>query len=287
MQISIIVPFYNGNQYLNRLFKSIEAVVLETKSVVSFEVLIVNDSPDVDVILPKTTLDIRIIFNYQNMGIQGSRVNGLKHATGDWILFLDQDDELRPEGFLNQIEMTKIGDVVVGNGIYNLGNVSKKIFPNLKSMKYLIQEDRFLAIRNLIPSPGECLIKRDKIPRTWSENILKINGADDWFLWLLLFKEESKFVSNSKNVYIHNDANGENLSADLEKMCDSAKEMADILEQKKILTPKELKKLMNAIEFKYYQDTKQLSLFKIMRYISTIVANVKYKVLLIIYAKIL
>lgn len=280
ISISVIIPFYKGNKYLKRLIFSIENVAKKLSEKALFEIILVNDSPENDIECPETLLKIEIIENEKNLGIQGARVVGLNHAKGEWILFLDQDDELVTDGFENQIELTRTSDVVVGNGIYNLGKVNKKIFDNQKNMEYLISEEKFIQIRNLIPSPGECLIRKDKIPRIWTENRLKINGADDWFLWLLLFKKKCKFSCNSKAVYIHNDSNGENLSANLIKMKESAIEAMNILYSNCIINEREFEQLNNAIMFKYYQDTNQLSIWKILRYIKPFIDNVKYRLTL-------
>lgn len=280
MKISVIVPFYKGNQYLNRLFASIESVYKATKEKVDYEILIVNDSPDVPVLLPETELNVTLIQNEQNLGIQGTRINGLSHASGDWILFLDQDDELVVDGFKKQLKLTKNADVVVGNGIYRLGRFNKQVFSNLTAMKYLIQERRFIEIRNLIPSPGECLIRREKISDLWKQNQMHHNGADDWLLWLLLFKEKAVFVCNEQIVYIHNDTEGENLSADYDKMRISSMEMVKILKKYNVLNPYELQKLSMAIDFKYYQDTKQLTLGRLIRYAGAIKDNVRYRLTL-------
>lgn len=275
MKISVIVPFYKGNNYLSRLFESIEKTAQHTNAI--FEVIIVNDSPWECVILPDSNLNTSVVANTVNIGIHGSRINGIKHATGEWILMLDQDDELVPDGFIKQIELTRDSDVVVGNGLYILGNIKKNIYQNLKTMKYLIQKERFIEIRNLIPSPGECLIKKSVIPNEWMNVKLENNGSDDWMLWLSLFTSNAKFACNELNVYIHNDAHGNNLSANLDKMRKSSLEMVNILKKENVLTEKEITKLKDSINFKYYQDTKKLSFFKVIKYRSTIVDNIIYK----------
>ena len=289
IKISIIIPFYKGNQYLERLFNSIIKVSELTSEIAIYEIIIVNESPGIKIILPRTcsSIIVREITNPVNLGIHKSRVNGLKNASGEWILFLDQDDELIDNGFRKQIELTDKADVVVGNGIYMLGNLNKKIYNNLKTMDYLIQEKMFIKIRNLIPSPGECLIKKDIIPDLWKKCRLKNNGADDWFLWLLLFKRSARFVCNDDFVYIHNDASGENLSANLEKMKKSSKEMLGILKKRNVLNGYEIKTLSHAIEFKYNQDTGQLSLKKLIKYIDALFANIFYRIKLIIYNSII
>ena len=281
VDISIIIPFYYGNQYMERLLSSIQKCNKKNENKIEIEIVIVNDSPEETVYIPEKfrNLNIKIIYNEHNMGIQKTRIKGVKNAKNTWIIFLDQDDELLSEGFSQQIELTEKAEVIVGNGFYQFGEENRKIFTNYKEMKYLIRLNNFIKIRNLIPSPGECIIKKSIIPEQWLELPLKKNGADDWLLWILLFKEGARFVCNSEMVYVHNDTNGANLSADLKKMKESAIEMYNILVKKNILTVKEQKNLRNAIWFKYLQDTKKLTKIDIIRYWMTILENIKYKVI--------
>ena len=275
MKISIIIPFYKGNEYLERLFTSINNVSTSTNE--TFEVIIVNDNPGEKVLIPQNKLNVLLIENENNLGIQGTRINGIKNSTGDWILMLDQDDELVEEGFKKQIELTKNANVVVGNGTYILGDVNKTIYKNLKSMNYLIKRERFIEIRNLIPSPGECLIRKECIPSIWMDNRLINNGADDWMLWLLLFGNGARFSCNELPVYIHNDTSGKNLSANLAKMRESSLEMAKIVYSEGGLTTPEFNTLICAINFKYLQDNKQLSISKIWRLRTSLISNIKYR----------
>lgn len=281
MKISVIVPFYNGNKYLNNLVRSIERVAINSSG--SFEIIIVNDSPWIDVELPDTQIETRVLINEENIGIQGTRINGIRNATGEWILMLDQDDELVAEGFKKQIELTKHADVVVGNGKYLLGNVNKKIYDNFKCMCYLIQRERFIKIRNLIPSPGECLIRKEILPQVWMNNRLIKNGSDDWMLWLLLFSCNARFACNDLLVYIHNDAGGTNLSANLDKMRESSLEMVEILRENNVLEENELSRLEHSIHFKYYQDTKQLSVGRAIEFADALISNVIYRLKLDMY----
>jgi hypothetical protein len=123
-------------------------------------------------------------------------------------------------------------------------------------MDYLIQKNRFLKIRNLIPSPGCCLIRRESIPVEWCNTCLAVNGADDWFLWLLMFEDGKEFRVNDGNVYQHNSTEQGNLSFDLDKMHQSCKEMYNYLTLMNKLSEKDRKELYYAIEFKYFQDTR-------------------------------
>lgn len=281
--ISIIVAFYNGNSFLKRLLTSIDNVekYCSDNNKAQLEILIINDSPNIKVKIPKefgNKNNIKVISNKKNVGIHQTRVNGLKHASGDWLIFLDQDDELLVDGFSKQLELTAEADVIVGNGFYQLNGKNIKIYDNLLEMDYLIQKEKLLRIRNLIPSPGECLIRKKAISKYWQKNFLKANGADDWYLWLLMFWENKKFASNSEVVYIHNDVEGQNLSRDLDKMYVSSCEMHDLLKKSQVFTEKEMNQLQRAIDFKYYQDSKKLSFYKILKYSNVILDNVVYKI---------
>ena len=277
--ISVIVPFYKGNQYLPRLFASIEATMpICREEDTQIEVILVNDSPEVGIELPGgLQVNVQVIANGQNMGIHGTRLHGLEYASGDWILFLDQDDEILLPGFRKQLQLRSSADVVVGNGLYEYGTERLPIYQSEAAMKYLIRREQFLRIRNLIPSPGCCLIRKDVIPACWKEKPMTCNGSDDWLLWLLLFQQQRRFVCNYGHVYIHNDAGGNNLSFDLEKMHRSNLELWQILRSSGQFSQNELKWLDHSIHFKFYQDTKQLDLGKLFKYAPTILCNVRYK----------
>ena len=54
--ISVIVPFYKGNQYMNQLFSCIERNVntLRNSEIdAKVSLCIVNDSPDIEVVIPE------------------------------------------------------------------------------------------------------------------------------------------------------------------------------------------------------------------------------------------
>lgn len=280
IKISVITPFYYGNKYINRLLGSIKQCAERNKDMAYFEVLIVNDSPKEQVCISNEfeDMNIRIICNEQNMGIQRTRINGLKQANGEWILFLDQDDELIYDGFTRQILLTENNDVVIGNGLYQVGTINKKIFHTYREMCYLMHLPKFIMIRNMIPSPGECLIRKEIIPNKWINSPLRKNGADDWFLWILLFKSGVRIRCNYELVYIHNDTNGNNLSSDLEKMKDSANEMYVFFTKNNCLTEKEMKNLDSAISFKYLKSIGKLRVEDLWKYRRIIIANVGYKI---------
>jgi len=91
--ISVIIPLYNK-----------EAIILQSlRSVLNqdyedFEVLVVNDgSTDCSVEIVRQIEDPRVrLIEQSNAGPSAARNRGIRESNGDWLCFLDADDELEP-----------------------------------------------------------------------------------------------------------------------------------------------------------------------------------------------
>lgn len=89
-KVSIIIPAYNCESYIT---KCIDSLVAQTYP--SIEILVVNDgSKDGTRSVLKRYQEKIIIIDQENGGVASARNAGLKHATGDFILFVDSDDYL-------------------------------------------------------------------------------------------------------------------------------------------------------------------------------------------------
>ncbi len=278
--ISVITPFYKGNRYINELVSNVNAVAeaVKSKTGAAMELIVVNDSPDVPVeITVASQIPVTVLENPKNLGIHGSRVNGIRQAKGQWIQMLDQDDLLIPEGYAETVALCQGADAVVGNCFYYHGADKTLLYANRAVMDYLITENRFLTIRNLIASPGHCLIRKSALPAYWLENPMAVNGADDYYLWMLLFQAGAVFANNPAPVYIHRNSQEGNLSFDLDKMHRSCMEMCDLLEKNPEYPDKKLEKLKRSVYFKYLHDTHKLTILGYLRYLDKVVQNGIYK----------
>lgn len=90
-KVSIITPVYNTKKYLKG---TIESVLNQTYENIEF--IIINDgSTDGSDKVIESFKDKRIKYiNQKNMGIGKARNNGLKIMTGDYVCFLDSDDQM-------------------------------------------------------------------------------------------------------------------------------------------------------------------------------------------------
>lgn len=117
MRFSIIIPVYNCEQYISA---SIESVLSQSED--SREIIIINDgstdrTKKICSDYSKKYPFIKLI-NKENSGVSDARNIGLENATGDYILFLDADDELADgalETFERVIENENNPDIILAN----------------------------------------------------------------------------------------------------------------------------------------------------------------------------
>lgn len=87
-KFSIIIPVYNVEEYLEQCLESVKKQTYH-----DYEVIIVNDGTKDKSMEIAKKYPYKII-NQKNQGLSVARNTGVKHATGDYILFLDSDDYL-------------------------------------------------------------------------------------------------------------------------------------------------------------------------------------------------
>lgn len=89
--ISVVIPLYNKEPIIK---KTLNSVLSQDYS--DFEVVVVDDgSTDNSVAIVESIAGPRIrLIKQENGGPSKARNTGVKNAKGDWIVFLDADDEL-------------------------------------------------------------------------------------------------------------------------------------------------------------------------------------------------
>ncbi len=200
--ISIIVPIYNVENYLE---DCLESIINQTYS--NLEIILVDDgSKDncgkiCDIYAEK---DKRIkVIHKENGGLSDARNYGIEAATGEYIMFVDSDDlmELTAcEKLCNEIE-SKDADMVIGNYIYvnNDGTPwSSEVFPKskYKNFKLSIKDygDSFYVMNSAVWNK---IYKLDFINKNNMRFVVGIPGEDAPFTTLYFIK--------SKNVYYIDD----------------------------------------------------------------------------------
>ena len=238
VDISVIVPFYKGNIYMERIFSCVRKNAENAKDL-SVELLLVNDSPDTEIVYDESWAEgftLQIVKNPVNVGIQRSRINGLEHASGTFVVMLDQDDLLTDNALASQYRFCGEADVVVANAINENRDRVKPVYQSLAHQRQAAFPRFYYTVGCLIVSPGQCLIRKEAIPAVWKEKCIDCNGSDDYYLWLLM-QGECRWTINPEVLYTHVDT-GENLSIDIDRMIRSSLEVVELLKQDNKITPR-------------------------------------------------
>lgn len=93
IKISIIVPIYNVEKYLNKCFESLISQTLKDIEIIAINDGSTDSSYEIAKEYAKKHKNI-LLFNNENHGLSYTRNYGLKKAKGKYIMFVDSDDFL-------------------------------------------------------------------------------------------------------------------------------------------------------------------------------------------------
>lgn len=119
IKVSVIVPIYNAEKYLEQCLDSIVNQTLK-----DIEIILIDDgSTDRSADICKKYLsDSRVTYHHkENEGLAAARADGIARANGEYIGFVDSDDWIKPEMYEKMYEAAKSNDsdVVFCNCIQN------------------------------------------------------------------------------------------------------------------------------------------------------------------------
>ncbi|MBM3205132.1 glycosyltransferase family 2 protein [Candidatus Uhrbacteria bacterium] len=167
--ISVIIPVFNHATVLE---KCLASLVRQTYR--DFEVIIVDDGSEVPITVPDTKFPfpLRLVQFEENRGAPAARNEGFKHATGEFVIFLDADIVLQTtclEEMVGTLQAHPEAAYVYASFYFGW-----KLFPcfafdaeRLKRMNYIHTSS---------------LIRRDAFPG-FDESLKRFQ---DWDLWLTM-----------------------------------------------------------------------------------------------------
>lgn len=125
MKISVIIPVYNVEKYLERC---LESVLNQTHS--NLEIILVNDGSrdsSLQICEKYAMMDQRIkVISQSNQGLSAARNTGVEQATGEYIAFLDSDDWLELDAYeylLDALQRSEVDMIVAGIARTSIENV--------------------------------------------------------------------------------------------------------------------------------------------------------------------
>ena len=189
MTVTVVIPTYNNADQIARTLDSVCAQTLPPH-----QIIVIDDG--------STDNTARIIKNYdpkvtylhlQNAGASAARNAGINAADGEWIAFLDGDDEWLPEYLEKQVKLLKANTQLqwIGANYYRcycqknqriIAENSKKAKQTLKGKDYF--DSYFQAYMNQTRGwTGTMIIKRSVFDQVglFNPDQLRFNDEDMWW----------------------------------------------------------------------------------------------------------
>lgn len=209
IKLSIIVPFYNVEQYIEECIRSLYNQDIPMSD---YEVICINDcSPDnsVDIVrkLYKEYKNIVLVEHSKNKKLGGARNTGLKYAKGEYIWFVDSDDMVRQNSFgliLKYLESNDLDFIHFGWDNFCENNfIENEKLPSTAVLNgtELFFDQRFVWWKNNITAWCKVYKKSFLIENniTFAEHIM----YEDNDFALKVYSSAKKCMHISENLYLY------------------------------------------------------------------------------------
>ncbi len=207
LKISVIIPVYNVEKYLNRC---VESILNQTYR--NLEIILIDDgSTDKSSQLCDffSTKDSRIkVIHKKNGGLSSARNVGLDNATGEYVYFIDSDDWIANDTIEYLYETCKKYDADICSAKYMLTGNENKNFPEIDEVIEIVYErnklqyylDSALDGKNL-----EIPVCTKLYKKYLFDNIRFPEGQiyEDIYTNYLLIDKANKLVTSNKFIYFY------------------------------------------------------------------------------------
>ena len=196
MTLSIIIPAYNAEPYIEHLIQRLKPQLTN-----EVEVVVVDDGSDMPYMAPYEWVKV---IRQKNKGLAGARNTGIKNSIGEYMHFVDADD-LVPENYVEYI-LDKIHQEP-----FDIMELSWKSLdgPQSKNFDYKLKSET-----DRLPNPSACtrIYKRSFIEYT-RFNEKKDTAEDEDFNRRLYFEHpEAKIIAATEYMYFYRDWTPNSLS---------------------------------------------------------------------------
>ena len=210
--ISIIIPVYNGQSFLQRCFSTLEKQNYNNLEIIFIDNNSIDNSKEIIQNYCKNKKNWRII-NCSKQGPGFARNKGLNEAMGKYISFLDIDDEIHPNKhdiLLNELLNNPKINVVIGQTEKKIKNQFTQTI-DYGGLKYGLNkapDPAMLWLQQFQHQPhiSSALIKREVLSKHYHfpENILY--GEDGGFLVKIGMNEDILILEKIVHTYHRHDA---------------------------------------------------------------------------------
>lgn len=213
-KISIVIPCYNVSSYLDRCWASLKS---QTIGIDSLECIFVNDGSTDDGKTWKKLQDLELdapncvmIVNLdENVGLGEARNIGISHASGEYLEFLDADDELSLDACqrLYDIASQNDTDIIQFNHLYILGDKKRSSGSSAENKLYSIttKDDRVPFLNSTKVTYG-CTNKLYKMALIQEANVkfpAHVKYEEPLFVYPLFLYAKKIYLLNEELYYYY------------------------------------------------------------------------------------
>ena len=202
--VSIVIPIYNTEKYLARCLDSIS-----NQKYTDIEVLMIDDgSTDGSnaIAYGFVATDKRFqLISQKNAGVSAARNEGIKKATGEYLIFIDSDDWIEPD-----MVSTLVDNIHTTGADISCCQYDKMVRPDIGKLERWEQRqalESFIVHQKINGSLVNKLIKRDIINGLQFDTSIRY-GEDALFCWKVLMRVSSICITNRAlyHVVMHSDS---------------------------------------------------------------------------------
>ncbi|CRL66319.1 putative glycosyltransferase EpsJ [Proteus vulgaris] len=198
MNYSIIIPAYNIENYIDKLGNFIKNIKNIRKDV---EFIIINDGSTDNTKLKLNALSKEIRYlEQENKGVSSARNLGLQTATGNWVLFLDADDEFSLKIFDTLDLINDKKELILFNYKINTSIVNKNLASGVYKNLFLL--NKFLTKKNNFSICCLCY-KKDFLLKNnlFFKDGYQLGEDIHFLLRALLLSTEINYINNVLFIY--------------------------------------------------------------------------------------
>jgi glycosyltransferase involved in cell wall biosynthesis len=189
--ISVILPVYNCEKYLD---KSVQSILTQTYE--NFELILINDGStdnSLEVLKKYKEQDKRVtIINRENKGLVYSLNEGITISKGKYIARMDQDDISLPDRFSKQYELLEQYELDICGCHWHVIDEDDK-FIDCRIVP-LDEHDILITLSNTVPfAHGSVMIRKSFLDRKQMLYGLSTTYAEDYALWVDMYLNDAKF----------------------------------------------------------------------------------------------
>jgi len=212
--LSIIIPYYNGRDFIFNCIDSIIKSYDLSQKKIMFEVIVVVDSQEeyldnkMDIASHYNNPSfLKVFVNEQNLGVAASRNKGLELSQYDFITYIDQDDLVNYNYFsIIENQLSNQYHCIICNGYWYFARNNS--YFKLYFTKPNLDIETVLRQQFILWTQGLMIINKSKvqISNYFIDVSDKLKGCDDWaaYINMLLTYQDIRFNYIRNPIFIIN-----------------------------------------------------------------------------------